>query len=933
MTGQTYRYGNGGRGRPSRRKRRGAVLIIVLTAITLLVGLILYVFNLGDQENVRLRMQDAADSAAISGAGWMARSMNVISVNNVTQARLISLISVMDALPLAAEMTIAEQVEMRKIPDALDPYHPVVGPFTPYERDNFYCRGIARIYEDMYAELNENGNQLRRLEEIDEAFDQKNELELEGSYDVARSTEWNAPNGERGLIWRAILALDNFSQAELDTAPVLAQADAHRFSAHGMSHQAFIVPLRPPLPGFRGEPRDFLPVLNMHIRYGRDRDSGAIVREVKDSGLVTKLAGTPDTAKTAREISVRGGATPIIAGIDGKVPDRGAGISHEDFPYYLGPFARLYNWRDYWDQWEWVSSGDTMVHEFQERWGYTTYGPLDHALRQVYRGFGTPSGFSSHWWHWHHGTDGSVDLSRFAFHLRTLAQVKAAYILGLPAPISVQYSEQWITNYDDAVAYVEGDEQTRDGNPDINNHGVMVTRYYRVHIRSTVHPDRERAHWLNPGSWNTPAMTPTVPDTSAEYGPVPRRWWSWQLKGRGPYGNPDDQPLERWVWDRNGWKPMRMDNSSREASIRSAVTTNGSEPQEYTRTFGVGGGHNATVDLTQGDEPPTAITIAEHITGDAGSETVGPIILNNTGSDGVWSINSGSGAPVDAIIRGGEMTDGVGDDGYARALELVGDVEYTDEEGRAFRVAFDITIEKTGTDMHISIKTRKHYVANGASPWDKWIPLDDSGNAWYKKWMSHPEHDGHLGLRRRLVGYNEDTGEPIYAKYTVYHVEWRIFGGIELRNEILLSSPVEGAHYEDLPAPVLLDTDNAVYNPDRNEGDRRRMFMYLGVATRTGESRVWQSKFLPGNPSGDVAAVSQVSIFNNNSWDLWTQDWQAKLVPVKRWDVWCDRLAETIPDWDPAEITDVDLTQEDLERVLEYMQSISPEMAEAYLVH
>jgi len=153
------------------RLRRGAVLIILLTAIFILTGLFVFVLNLGDQENVRLMMQDAADSAAISGSGWMARSMNVIAVNNVTIARLISLVSVMDALPLAAEMTIAEQTAMRRIPDALDPYDPALPQFTPYEKENFFNIGLSYIYTEMYKQMgDEDGTQMKRLQEIDKCL-------------------------------------------------------------------------------------------------------------------------------------------------------------------------------------------------------------------------------------------------------------------------------------------------------------------------------------------------------------------------------------------------------------------------------------------------------------------------------------------------------------------------------------------------------------------------------------------------------------------------------------------------------------------------------------------------------------------------------------------------------------------------------------------
>jgi len=65
----------------------GQVLIVTLLAITLLMGLIFFVYNFGDHVNRRLALQNAADAAAISGAGWTARSMNVIAMNNVAVTR------------------------------------------------------------------------------------------------------------------------------------------------------------------------------------------------------------------------------------------------------------------------------------------------------------------------------------------------------------------------------------------------------------------------------------------------------------------------------------------------------------------------------------------------------------------------------------------------------------------------------------------------------------------------------------------------------------------------------------------------------------------------------------------------------------------------------------------------------------------------------
>ncbi|MCD4699198.1 MAG: hypothetical protein K8R91_01320, partial [Phycisphaerae bacterium] len=83
----------------------GQVLVVLLLGITLLAGLIFYVINVGDQINRRQAMQNAADSTAVSGSAWMARSMNIIAGNNVAVTRMLSLVPHLDSYPLATRMT------------------------------------------------------------------------------------------------------------------------------------------------------------------------------------------------------------------------------------------------------------------------------------------------------------------------------------------------------------------------------------------------------------------------------------------------------------------------------------------------------------------------------------------------------------------------------------------------------------------------------------------------------------------------------------------------------------------------------------------------------------------------------------------------------------------------------------------------------------
>ncbi len=94
--------------------RSGQVLILALLGMTVLVALIFYVYNVGDQVNRRTTLQNVADATAISGAGWIARSMNVMAMNNCEQSRLATLVPIMDALPLACEMSGNELTEWEK---------------------------------------------------------------------------------------------------------------------------------------------------------------------------------------------------------------------------------------------------------------------------------------------------------------------------------------------------------------------------------------------------------------------------------------------------------------------------------------------------------------------------------------------------------------------------------------------------------------------------------------------------------------------------------------------------------------------------------------------------------------------------------------------------------------------------------------------------
>ena len=731
--------------RHSGHGRRGAVLIITLVAVTLLVGLLFFVFNLGDQINRRVQQQNTSDAVAMGGATWMARTMNLVAMGNVTTSRLIGLVAILDAMPVAAEMTVAEETGTRSLPEALAPWKTVGSAFTPYEEDNFFRRGLAELYEQL-TPSEDDSNDYELLKMIDIAYDQADEWNAEGGYDVATTTEWHAPGG-RGSLWQAMEAIDGLSAAALLRCPQLAQSNAIRIGEANGASVSFLVPLLPAIPAERTHFDDYGVVLLDSITVGTNRNSGANMNRVNESKLVSRLANSKDTANEARSVgSISGGAIPDV-----------------HFEHRLGPFARLFRWRHYSDQW---SGGYDSKHI--ERWGYTTYGPLHRSLDQLTSGFGQAGGHA-----------GTVDTSRFVFHLRTLAQVKLAYLMGLESPILVQYSDEWISDLEEAKKFAEQDRaDVESGKKELTD--VMTTRHYRVGVKSTTGWDT--SDWMNLAKWDPRPPTMTF---------VPNRWHSGQLSGKGPYTDPKQQPLSSWISDQRGWREIRNP-----------------EPYEAGRNYG--------------------------------------------------------------------------------SMEL-----------------------------------------------NRWYEVEPGGRVWARKSMNtRVQHDGALGLPDRIIC--DSKGEPIldsngefqYEYYTVYYFEIRCFGGVEVRNTIELSNPIEGADLDDLPKPILLDTSEAEYEPIHDHGGRRKWFNVLGVSRQSAHGRIWSQQFRSGSPLGDTMAVSQASVFNTHSWGLWTQSWQSKLVPVTKWDQWRTTLDSQIGDiYDEASEK---LDPEQVIQTQQYLEALEPDLMDLF---
>jgi len=270
--------------RTNRVGRSGAVLVITLFGITLLAALVLYVYNVGDQVNKRLTLQNAADSAAVSGAGWMARSANTTAMNNVAISRMLGILPTMDAFPLASKMALEEVAEWER---GLGAQVSALQTFL----QEVPTQALAQTVPGM-VELRE-----RMATQRDILAPFKSAL-LDSSFDMETVTNWRASGvggpAPHGTLWQAACALDDYSVATMDASGLLAQFNAGRFGKASDAKTAILVPVIPEIPHYRGTLDDFQPPLEGRITVRTSSDhsstSGSMVRTGKDGGAIPDYA-------------------------------------------------------------------------------------------------------------------------------------------------------------------------------------------------------------------------------------------------------------------------------------------------------------------------------------------------------------------------------------------------------------------------------------------------------------------------------------------------------------------------------------------------------------------------------------------------------------------------------------------------------------------
>ncbi len=145
------------------------------------------------------------------------------------------------------------------------------------------------------------------------------------------------------------------------------------------------------------------------------------------------------------------------------------------------------------------------------------------------------------------------------------------------------------------------------------------------------------------------------------------------------------------------------------------------------------------------------------------------------------------------------------------------------------------------------------------------------------------------------------------ATYPVHRVDAFVFLGVNNGKPINVRNPNNYNDIKDLPSPS--DFDHAAVKSDA--GSRWQYLTFLAAAKRSDAAPMWETKFDGGKPYPNMVAITQAQVFNNHSFDLWTQMWNAQVEAVVHYDSWLGRMnagagqAGFVPALDVADLADV----------------------------
>lgn len=156
----------------------------------------------------------------------------------------------------------------------------------------------------------------------------------------------------------------------------------------------------------------------------------------------------------------------------------------------------------------------------------------------------------------------------------------------------------------------------------------------------------------------------------------------------------------------------------------------------------------------------------------------------------------------------------------------------------------------------------------------------------------------------------------------VYETRYRwlfVWAGINVGPEITIPNPNNYASKDDLAGPIDFVHEAMERPEDGAVGRPGSPFTFLGLSKQPNEAPMWSQLFDTSAYDGHTA-IAQASVWNNHSWDLWTQMWHAQLEPVQDYDQWVDLMRDQV-----GSLSDIeDVNAGEVEEMLDYLEAIKP---------
>lgn len=205
-----------------------------------------------------------------------------------------------------------------------------------------------------------------------------------------------------------------------------------------------------------------------------------------------------------------------------------------------------------------------------------------------------------------------------------------------------------------------------------------------------------------------------------------------------------------------------------------------------------------------------------------------------------------------------------------------------------------------------------------------------ANHIWRDEWQYEVFYDRQIGIQPAYA--TGPDGEQIPIPQRVYRIDDFVFLGVNVGEITDYDNPYEGFNPSSPDAPSPTDIDHAVVT--RSGNARREFLTYLGIARLDDTAAIWADRFSGNKPDsneagrmGSITAITEAHVFNNHSWDLWTQMWHAQLKPVEDYDNWLDVMTDGY-----SQLSRTPLAGNIYDDILRYLENAQP-MAETMLKH